>query len=185
MSRGYSLIEALITLLVASTLIGLALPSLGELVSRQRAVAAVNQIIGAVAAARHAAVRHRTIISLCAAEAGMCAGAKRWHLGAMIFKDDNANGAREADEVILAQLPALRRGERVYWRSFRNKPYLQFSARGWTNWQNGSFQYCSADADSRLSKAVIINAQGRAAVSRDKDGDGIDENAAGAPLSCP
>jgi type IV fimbrial biogenesis protein FimT len=184
MTRGFSLFEILVCLLVASILIGVALPSLSEFVARQRAVAAVNQIIGAVAATRHAAVKHRATTTLCAAEAGHCVGAHRWHLGAMIFKDANANGTREADELIVAQLPAMGSGERVYWRSFRNKPYLQFSARGWTSWQNGSFQYCPADADARLSKAVIINAQGRAAVSRDKDGDGIDENAAGAPLSC-
>ncbi len=184
MMRGYSIFEALISLCVASILIGLALPKLGELVSRQRAVAAVNQIIGAVAATRHAAVKHRTTATLCPAEAGVCAGAHSWHLGAMIFKDANANGTREADELILAQLPRMRRGERVYWRSFRNKTYLQFSPNGWTDWQNGSFQYCPADADARISKAVIINAQGRAAVSRDTDGDGIDESAAGTPLSC-
>ncbi len=185
MIRGFSLIELLVCLFVASILFGLALPSLGEFVSRQRAVAAVNQIIGAVVATRHAAVKHRTTTTLCAATAGQCVGAHRWHVGAMIFKDANANGQREPNELILAQLPAMGRGERVYWRSFRNKPYLQFSARGWTSWQNGSFQYCPADADARLSKAVIINAQGRAAVSRDQDGDGIDESAAGAPLSCP
>ncbi|HEY5680746.1 MAG TPA: GspH/FimT family pseudopilin [Pseudomonadales bacterium] len=184
MTRGVSLIEFLVCLIVASVLIGLAMPSLGEFVSRQRAVAAVNQIIGAVAAARHAAVKHRATTTLCAAEAGQCVGANRWHLGAMIFKDVNANGTREEDELIVAQLPAMRRGERVYWRSFRNKPYLQFSSRGLTSWQNGSFQYCPADADARLSKAVIINAQGRAAVSRDNDGDGIDESAAGEPLYC-
>lgn len=185
MNRGYSLFEALVSLFVASVLIGLALPPLGDFVARQRAVAAVNQIIGAVVAARHAAVKHRTTTTLCAAAAGGCARANQWHLGAMIFRDANANGQREPDELILAQLPSMGRGERVYWRSFRNRPYLQFSARGWTNWQNGSFQYCPPNADPRLSKSIIINAQGRAAVSRDRDGDGIDENAAGAPLSCP
>ena len=38
--------------------------------------------------------------------------------------------------------------------------------------------------EARHSRAVIINAQGRAALARDSDGDGIVEYANGDPLSC-
>lgn len=182
--RGYSIVEMLVTLAVASILFGLAVPGFSDFFARQRSIAAINQIVGAVNFARHAAITYRATTVLCPAEGSLCARRNQWHLGAMVFKDSNADGVRDPTETILTQLPALRPGERVIWRSFRNKSYLQFKPTGLTSWQNGSFQYCPANADPRYSKSIIINAQGRATKSRDADKDGVDEDASGKPLRC-
>jgi type IV fimbrial biogenesis protein FimT len=182
--RGYSLVELLVALAVATVLLGFAIPGFSEFLERQRTIAAVNQIVGAVNFARHAAITHRATTVLCPAERATCAKRNEWHLGAMIFKDGNANGVRESNELVLNQFPALRPGERVFWRSFRNKSYLQFRSTGLTSWQNGSFQYCPAGSDPRFSKVIIINAQGRATKSRDANSDGVDEDASGRPLRC-
>ena len=56
---------------------------------------------------------------------------------------------------------------------------LTFRAEGYTNWQNGSFHYCPASGDARYGKVLIVNIQGRTALSVDADGDGIDEQANG------
>jgi type IV fimbrial biogenesis protein FimT len=183
--RGYSIVEMLVTLAAVSVLFGLAVPGFADFFARQRSIAAVNQIIGAVNFARHGAVMYRTTTVLCPAQGSACARRNQWHLGAMVFKDHNADGVRSPQESIITQLPPLRAGERVIWRSFRNKSYLQFKATGLTSWQNGSFQYCPADADPRYSKSIIINAQGRATKSRDANKDGVDEDASGKPLRCP
>ena len=182
--QGISVVELLVTLAIAALLIGFAIPGFSEFLARQRSIAAVNQLIGSVNFARSAAVIQRATVSLCPAARAQCAERNQWHLGAMIFKDNNQNGVRDADDVVIAQLPALRIGERAVWRSFRNKPYLQFRSTGLTSWQNGSFQYCPADGDPQYSKAIIINAQGRVAKTRDANQDGIDEDASGRPLSC-
>jgi type IV fimbrial biogenesis protein FimT len=178
-------VELLAALAVAGVLFGLAIPGFSDFIAQQRTVAAVNQIVGAVNFARAAAITYRATTVLCPAEGTTCARRNEWHLGAMVFKDRNANGKREPSEPVVNQFPPLRSGERLFWRSFRNKSYLQFRSTGLTSWQNGSFQYCPAGSDPQFSKVIIINAQGRATKSRDANNDGLDEDASGQPLRCP
>jgi type IV fimbrial biogenesis protein FimT len=85
---------------------------------------------------------------------------------------------------VLGYLPGLDPGERLIWRSFRRRNFLQFRPEGYTNWQNGSFLYCPSNGDARYGKALIVNIQGRTAPSVDSDGDGVDEQANGDPLTC-
>ena len=184
-SRGLSIVELLVTLAVTAVLFGFAVPSFTSYVNTQRAVAAINQMIGAVQMARHAAIVHRAHVTLCPGTGEVCGRRNEWHVGALIFKDANNNGERDRGETIVTRLPRLRDGERVYWRSFRNKAYLQFRASGLTDWQNGHFLYCPPGGEARFARQVIINAQGRARMAPDRDGDGIAEDANGRPLQCP
>jgi type IV fimbrial biogenesis protein FimT len=183
--HGFSIVELLVSLAVAGLLFGYAIPGFSDLLASQRTIAAVNQILGSVHFARHAAITQRATVALCPAQGTVCARRNEWHLGSLVFKDRDLDGVRDANEPVIAQRPALRAGERVSWRSFRNKSYLQFRSTGLTSWQNGSFQYCPASGDPRHSKVIIINAQGRATKSRDANNDGIDEDASGKPLRCP
>ena len=182
---GITLVEILTTLAVAATLTGLAVVPMADLISRHRSAAAMNQMIGAVAFTRNAAITHRTTATLCPGANNQCGTRNHWHEGAMTFADANHDGRRGRDEAVLRAYPAMAEGARMYWRSFRNRSYLQITARGLTNWQNGHLLYCPPDGDVRYARQVIINAQGRARVATDIDGDGIIEDAQGRDLVCP
>jgi type IV fimbrial biogenesis protein FimT len=184
-SLGVTLVEILTALAVAAVLTGLAVPPMAELVNRHRSAAALNRMIGAVQFTRNAAVTHRTTATLCPGANNQCGRRNHWHEGAMTFADRNRDGRRGADEAVLRAYPALPDGARIYWRSFRNRSYLQITARGLTNWQNGHLLYCPPDGDVRYARQVIINAQGRARLATDLDGDGIIEDAQGRDLVCP
>lgn len=183
--RGATLVELLVTLAVAGVLLLFALPRFGGLLDSQRSTAAVNQLIGALSYARSAALLHRQTVTLCPSAGAQCLGRNEWHHGALIFLDHNRNGILDAEDQALTRLPALHPGARIYWRSFRNRSYLQFQPRGYTAWQNGSFLYCPPDAAPQRARMVILNQQGRTRLARDRDGDGIDEDAEGRPLACP
>ncbi|MFU8815704.1 MAG: GspH/FimT family pseudopilin [Pseudomonadales bacterium] len=188
--RAFTVVELLVTLAVASACLSLALPSFHNLLASARATAAVNHIIGAVAVARTQAILLQRTTTLCPGTAHpanepACLGRNQWHLGTLVFVDDNRNGLIDPGERLLTALPPLRTGERIYWRSFRNRSYLQFHPRGYTEWQNGSFLYCPADGRAEYARMAIVNAQGRVRVARDADGDGIAEDASGQPLACP
>lgn len=184
-TRGHSLVEHLAVLAIAGVLLALALPSLGKRAAQERATAALNQIIGAVAFARSAAVLHGTPVTFCPGARGACLGRDQWHQGALVFRDRNQNGLKEPGELLLSALPGLERGARLYWRAFRSRSFLRFLPAGYTEWQNGHFLYCPADDDPTLTRMLILNAQGRTRVARDTDGDGIVEDARGRPVSCP
>jgi type IV fimbrial biogenesis protein FimT len=183
---GLTLIELLVGLAVAATLIGIALPSLQTYVDQQQATAAINQLTGAVQFARAAAIAMRNTVTLCPmADAGACGPRDTWHIGAVIFVDNNRNGRLDISEAVLRRLPPLPAGSRVFWRSFRNRSYLSFTAIGLTQWQNGSFRYCPPNDDATLIREIIINPAGRVRRATDVDGDGVVDDAAGRPVTCP
>ncbi|MAT83781.1 MAG: hypothetical protein CMD39_05785 [Gammaproteobacteria bacterium] len=183
--RGFTLIELLVALALAGILLGLAVPAFRELVAARRTAADMNQIAGAIAAARAEAILRRRTVTFCPGAAGRCGPADTWHAGQLVFVDVDADGRLDDEDTLTHALPPLRPGARVRWRAFRARSYLQFQPRGWTRWQNGSFQYCPPDGDPRGARMAIVNAQGRVRMARDGDGDGVVENASGRPLACP
>ena len=181
--NGFSLIEVMTTLAVASLLLATAWPAMSHLVAQSRASLALNQMLGAVQLTRHVAVTHRTRATLCSSQGPTCKGRDHWHEGAMIFLDRNADRIRQTSETIVRSFPAIDSGK-VTWRSFRRRATLTVLPSGYTDWQNGSFRYCPANGDLRYARQIIINAQGRARKANDNDGDGIVEGADGAPIRC-
>ena len=197
---GLTLVELLTTLAVAGILVASASGGAGHLLGQHRASAAVNQMLGAIRFARHAAVAHRSPATLCPADGAQslqpgsprgnpsresCGRRNTWHNGALVFLDRNANGRFDGSDVLLRRMPRLGEGERFYWRSFRNRSYLMIRPSGLTDWQNGNFLYCPESGDPRLARQIVINAQARVRHARDSDGDGIVEDARGRAVVCP
>ncbi len=184
-TRGFSLTELLLTLGLAAILAGAATPGFLALVSEHRASADVNALLGAVRNARALAILHNQAVRLCAGPALVCEGADDWRQGAFVFFDSNDNRRVDNDETVALRLAPVRTGARIRWRSFRNRRDLLFRGSGLTDWQNGNFHYCPADQDPALARQLILNAQGRARLAVDSDGDGVREDARGRPLTCP
>jgi type IV fimbrial biogenesis protein FimT len=185
-AAGFTLIELVVALAVAGVLIGLAIPAMRTFVESQRSTAAINQLIGTVQFARSAALTASGTASLCPSANGVDCGARdAWHVGAIVFDDRNRNGRRDTDEAVLRGFPSLPEGSRAYWRSFRNRSYLSFTGSGVTAWQNGHFRYCPGSDDPRLIREIVINPQGRVRRAPDRNRDGIVEDTAGRPVTCP
>lgn len=184
-ARGFTLVELLVTITLAGLLLSFALPSFQGLVADRRGAAAINQMVAAVNFARALAINGGRNVTLCPGRGDECLERNRWHQGALIFVDANGNGRLDGDERVERSLPALAPGERIYWRAFRGRSYLQFRPRGYTRWQNGSFLYCPPDLEPERARMVILNAQGRLRTARDRDGDGVVEDAGGDAVRCP
>lgn len=185
-SLGITLFEMLVALAVVGVMTGMALPAFQGFVQQNRAAAALNQLLGALQSARHAAITLRTAVTLCpSAVETECGARDTWHQGTLIFADRNGNGRREANEPVLRLLPGFSNGARIYWRSFRNRSYLQIKSSGLTDWQNGNLLYCPADRNPQYAREVILNAQARPRNAPDTDHDGVAEDADGQPLRCP
>src|SRR5262245_41566326 len=183
---GFTVIELLVALAIASVLIGLAIPAFKGYVERNRSGVAVNQMIANLQSARFAAITLRTPITICpSANGNDCGPRDTWHLGTLIFADANRNGRRDPGEEVLRVLPGFDERARWYWRSFRNRTYLSFTPTGLTQWQNGTLLYCPPGGDATLFRALIINPPGRVRRATDADGDGIVDDASGRSVTCP
>ncbi len=186
--HGFTIIELLTSLTVVALLLGIAFPAFNDLRQQQDSTSAVNQLITSVQFARSAAIALHSTVTLCPTSEKnryVCGKRNQWHVGALAFLDLNSSGKVDGDESLIKRFPALKKGSKTYWRSFRNRSYLQINSRGLTNWQNGNILYCPPGGDPRFARQLIINVTGRVRLARDRDKDGIVENARGKPVVCP
>lgn len=182
-NRGVTLVELIICLAIVSIILSATASSFSSIRESGRGTAALNWILGSVVYARQAAIVRNQMVTLCPGPKSNGCGGK-WHDQLIVFTDANGNRKIDgADEILeIFRYPAP--GSTLKWRAFQNKQYLQMTAEGFTNYQNGNFVYCPASGDVRQAKQLVINIQGRARVSSDIDGDGIVEDAKGKDLKC-
>jgi type IV fimbrial biogenesis protein FimT len=103
---GFSLLELLITLAVASILMMLAVPSLQAYTLNDRLTTNVNAIIGYLALARSEAVKRSQQVSMCASNNTItCSGT--WDDGWIVYIDADADNSFTAGEEVIRVQQAL------------------------------------------------------------------------------
>lgn len=105
--RGFSLIELMVVVAIAATLLVIAVPSFAEVNIRNRIAGEANDFIAGVSYARTEAVRLGATSGICASADGTtCAG--DWSEGWLIWSDANRDGAMSASEVLrIGEINAL------------------------------------------------------------------------------
>ncbi len=181
--RGLTLIEMILVVAIGSFIFGVAVPAFSGAIERNKAAIAINWIVAAIHYTRHAALVHRTMTTLCpSTNQRTCGG--RWHNGILVFTDRNGNHEPDGQDQVLQTIAYPFTGSTLTWRSFGNRQYLQMTAYGYTNYQNGNFVYCSQDQNPRFARQIVINIQGRVRTSRDRNDDGLVEDRRNKPLRC-
>jgi len=179
---GFTLIEMLSVLVIAVTLIAVAVPSFSDTVNRQKANGEASDIISLLAVARSETIKRSKFVTLCSSiDSAECGG--DWQDGWILFVDEDSNGVRGDDELILRGGQTGQKFILTY-RAFGSSSYLRFAPFGLMLANNGTFKLCPEDGDARFARAVIISKLARTRLGRDRDGDGIAEDASGNPLGC-
>lgn len=170
--RGVTLLELLITLIIAGIVLSQALPAFGALVAHNRRSAVLNRFVTALQYARSESLKRGDYVALCKSVDGVrCMSSGYWGEGWLVFVDDDRDRAHDAAEPLLRQFPALEGG--MLARANRNVFTLRpFGLRS----TNGTFTVCSAEATVE-PRAVIVSVTGRPRIS--------DVAAGGTALECP
>lgn len=80
-SKGFTLVELMVTIAVFAVIAAMAIPSFNELTRRSRLSSSANQIVSALQLARAEAVGRRSTVQVCpSVDGSVCAGAlgRRW-----------------------------------------------------------------------------------------------------------
>lgn len=160
--RGFNLFELMLTLSIASVLLGIAVPSFQGVMLDSRRSTAVNAFVHSVFVARSSAITYNRTVSICrSVDGATCSNnTASWEFGWIVFM----NGDRDDP-------PAIDSGERILFvqhalpgatissnrRAYSFKSYAHAVV-------NGTIVLCDRRGSTE-ARAVIINTAGRTRVS--------------------
>jgi type IV fimbrial biogenesis protein FimT len=112
---GFTLIELIITLVIASVLLGIGVPNFRLFIQNSRITTQSNELIGAITSARSEAIKRNKTVVLCrsgnpTAATPTCAagGSFTWETGWLVFQDangDNIFTTAGGDTLLLSHEP--------------------------------------------------------------------------------
>jgi len=159
---GYTLLELLLTIAIASVVLTLAVPSFSAIAARQRQYAEINALFHAVHLARQESIVRRRVVSLCPSIDGRrCAPGSDWSGGFLMFENTDRDEPPQVDD-----------GEAVL-QIHRVRPGVEITAnrQGFTlravflRATNGTLVVC--DRAGRIEpKALVISYTGRPRIAR-------------------
>ncbi len=159
-ATGFTLVELMVTLVVAAILLSIGMPSFTEFIRDNKTVSETSRLVRDLNFTRSEAVQRGVPVSLCRGTVAGC-GNNPWEDGWIVFTNINRNNALDgADAVIQVNegLDAnftLRAGGNIV-------TYLPSG-----NLLSGAdtFKVCRPDQDTARSRAVDISVTGRISVS--------------------
>ncbi len=172
--RGFTLMETLITLAVASIVLTAAVPAMQDFVVRNRMSTEVNAFIASLYLARNEAVKRSQDVKICpTTDNKTCNGGNIWGgidsngtpIGWMVFQDVNNNDSVDsATDALLQQNPPP--PKRFLIKGDSGRPDAQFQSTGQAAaFSNNTFVFCDMDNVAKTRKIYLSN-DGRVRVDK-------------------
>ncbi|WP_062268557.1 GspH/FimT family pseudopilin [Endozoicomonas arenosclerae] len=160
--KGFSLIELMITLLIAAIIIAMGLPQLRDMSNTIRFANIQQNLISNLLYARSEAVKNGSNTLVCGSSDGVTCSAipSNWSQGWIIFTDENNNGLYDGDTVDTPR--RIQTIDSIASITWSNVTPVVFEGDGTVNnTSSGTFLICDGQATSSISRGVTINLSGR------------------------
>lgn len=169
---GFTLIELTLATAITALLAGIALPSMGALLERQRTSTAIASLTTHMQLARTAAISRNRRAVLCPSPDGLnCETGRDWSQGWMLFIDEDGNRLPDTgDDILRTELAPTSRHLRITSSSGRQQ--LRYLPDGTSSGSNLTLSICNPRGE--LLARVIVNNAGRPRSERPPQ-----------PLPCP
>ena len=153
---GFTLIELMMTIAIATILLTLGLPSIGSMVSSSESRAARQQLWTALNVARAGAVTDNRRHVVCPSiDQVNCSGGLRWDKGWIVFVDNNENGRRDGSDAVISVGNPARQG--VVIASTVGRDQVGFRTDGSSAGSNATFTICDRRGVSTATSLVVSN----------------------------
>jgi type IV fimbrial biogenesis protein FimT len=160
-TRGFSLIELLVTLSIAAILVTVAVPNFITFVQSNRLTGQANDLVTALNSARSEAINRGTRITVCSrATDTSCTATTTWDSGLLVFIDLNGDGVKDPGETILRVRQALEGGNTLRAGA---SPHITYQSSGFRSDPAGPDVFRLCDTRGAASgRSITVNQQGRA-----------------------
>jgi type IV fimbrial biogenesis protein FimT len=180
-SRGFTMMELLVTLAVAAVILGIGVPSFRDFMRNGRLTGAANELLITVVRARSEAVRRQAVVSVCPSTTpgqtgATCSGAATQ--GYIAFVDTNSNCVRDGGELSDDNLVSYQLTHSEV-TSTKNGTCVSFAASGFRRIVGGQpntlrAMFCDTRGNTPIyptstisfARGVEVVPTGRASVSR-------------------
>ena len=176
-SRGFTLVELLVTIAIVATLTVLGLPAMRGSFERSAVSGHVNTFIGGLRYARAEAIKRGVTVKMCRSVGAETAGTPAcatgsgnvspgWSTGWIIFLDRDDDGTVDSDDVLLriqesmSSSGGIEAGAATIVFLFRPTGMLATTGAG-------QFTFKSKSADAAQTRRVCVSMQGRARIAAD------------------
>lgn len=167
--RGLSLVEVVVALMIATLLLGVALPALGRIVDRAH-VAHTQTLLGeSFLTATRQAVASGSVTIICPVnETGDCKETMDWSGGWLIFADIDNDRRAGRHDIVIRRFAPVAGGLRLY--STEGRKRIVFQPQGDSAGTNVTFTLCSRRPNAIGSLALSNAGRFRVAeVTADND----------------
>lgn len=178
-SKGFNLVELMITIAIAGILSMIALPSFNEFLTRMRVDNEISEMQRLLLTARNMAINTGKNTTICPLSAGACT--TNWQGEISVFTNDvntlaNSNAFAANDELVKIK-EAVKSGDNLQY----TQQSVIYTPTGRLLTTAASFIYCP---QSGAGRGITVSLSGRSYTSSDTDHDGIEEDRNGNNVVC-
>jgi type IV fimbrial biogenesis protein FimT len=169
--KGFTLIELMTTLGVATILIAVAIPSMQSFRMNSRQSASINDLLNGMRVARNTAITTNSRVTVCASERGTACENVGWDKGWIAFVDRDQDRALDAGETV------IRAGAEVVGVTIRSGQFGNFLVyrpngrvmSASVDQNNGQLTFCD-ERGSEHAKGIRLDLSGRPRVYDSESG---------------
>ena len=160
--KGFTLIELMTTLGVATILLSIAVPGIQQFKMNARQTNSINDFVSVMRLARNTAITNNMRVTVCATSDGSACASVSWNSGLIAFVDRDADRVRDVNEPVIRSVAAM---DNIDITSAEFANYFVFRPNGrvmssTVNQNSGQFTVCD-ERGSTHSKAIMIELSGR------------------------